>query len=514
MHSMDANSTLPDNISSLKTLILELLNTLKGKDRLIGQLEHRLDLLLRRQYGRQSEKINPEDLLPGLRDLFVSSPPEPHSEPVKTETVTFQRKVKGHGRNELPAHLRREQKIHDLDDSQKVCGCCGEVLKRIGEDKSEQLNYTPASLYVIEHIRYKYGCVNKACEQTVVTADKSSVDPIERGLAGAGLLAQVMISKYGDHCPLYRMEDIFSRHGVNLSRSTLCDWMAQSAELLKPLYILMKQRVLESRVVHTDDTPVKVQDDDRNQCRQGRIWVYLGDDAHPYNVFDYTPSRSRKGPDAFLNGFEGYLQADAFGGYDGIYLTKPVTEVLCNAHARRKFYDVRHIDALISHMALAYYKRLYAVERQIKDGSPQEKHAMRQAQSLPIWAEFKTWLESITEAQALPKSPIRQAINYCLKNWDALIRYTQDGVLGIDNNAAERQMKQIALGRKNWMFFGSDKGGRTAAILFSMTQSAKRSGLNLFTYIEDVLTRLPGLPVSRLHELLPDQWAKPHTQTR
>ena len=514
MHSMDVNSTLPDNISSLKTLILELLDTLKGKDRLIGQLEHRLDLLLRRQYGRQSEKINPEDLLPGLQDLFIPSPADAHSEPVKTETVTFERKVKGHGRNELPAHLRREQRIHDLDDSQKVCGCCGEALKRMGEEKSEQLNYTPASLYVIEHVRYKYGCVNKACEQTVVTAEKSSVDPIEKGLAGAGLLAQVMVSKYGDHCPLYRMEDIFSRHGVTLSRSTLCDWMAQSAELLKPLYTLMKQRVLESRVVHTDDTPVKVQDEDRSRCRQGRIWVYLGDDAHPYNVFDYTPRRSREGPDAFLNGFEGYLQADAFGGYDGIYLTKPVTEVLCNAHARRKFYDARHIDALISHAALAYYKRLYTVERQIKDGSSQEKHAARQAQSLPIWVEFKTWLESITEAQALPKSPMRLAINYCLKNWDALIRYTQDGDLAIDNNAAERQMKQIALGRKNWMFFGSDKGGRTAAILFSMTQSAKRSGLNLFTYIEDVLIRLPGLPVSRLHELLPDQWGKPHTETR
>lgn len=513
MHSMDANVTLPDDISSLKALVAELLDTLKGKDRMIGQLEHRLDLLLRSKYGRQSEQIDPEELLPGLRELFVSSPTPPPSEPAKTETVSFERTAKGHGRNTLPAHLRREQKIHDLDDSQKVCDCCGEALKRIGEEKSEQLNYIPASLYVVEHIRYKYGCVNKACEQTVVTADKSGDGPIAKGLAGAGLLAQVMVSKYGDHCPLYRMEDIFSRQGVHLSRSTLCDWMAQSAELLKPLYAVMKKRVLESRVVHTDDTPVKVQDDGRNQCRQGRIWIYLGDDAHPYNVFDYTPSRSREGPDAFLDGFVGYLQADAFGGYDGIYLTKPVIEVLCNAHARRKFYDARHIDAVISHTALAFYKRLYAVERQIKELSPPEKQAIRQAQSLPIWAEFKGWLESITEAQALPKSPIRQAINYCLKNWEALVRYTEDGELSIDNNAAERQMKQIALGRKNWMFFGSDKGGHTAAILFSMTQSAKRSGLNLFTYIEDVLTRLPGLPVSRLHELLPDQWIKQHTET-
>jgi transposase len=510
MQNMDANISLPDSITTCHNLIQGLLDTLKNKDRLIGQLEHRLDLLLKSKYGSRSEKINPEELLPQLRDLFVSSLPEQKTEPVKTETITYERKVQGHGRNELPANLRREQKIHDLEESQKICGCCGDPLKRIGEEKSEQLNYIPASLYVIEHIRYKYGCVNKECQQTVVTADKSGYEPIEKGLAGAGLLAQVMVSKYGDHCPLYRMEDIFSRHGVNLSRSTLCDWMAQSAELLKPLYRVMKKRVLESKVIHTDDTPVKVQDNDHNKCRQGRIWVYLGDAANPYNVFDYTASRSREGPDEFLNGFRGYLQADAFGGYDGIYLTKPVMEVLCNAHARRKFYEARHIDTLISHMALAYYKRLYAVERQIKDLSSQEKYKARQAESLPIFEDYKVWLDSITDAQALPKSPIRLAINYCLKNWEALIRYTEDGDLAIDNNAAERQMKQIALGRKNWIFFGSDKGGRTAAILFSMTQSAKRCGLNLFTYIEDVLSRLPGQPINQLHELLPDQWAQQH----
>ncbi len=508
MQSTDAAITLPDNVQSLKSIILELINTLSNKDRLIGQLEHRLDLLLRSKYGSKSEKINPEELLPQLRELFEQSQVQQKEEPVKTEKISYERKVKGHGRNELPANLPREQKIYDIDESQKICSCCGEQLKRIGEDKSEQLNYKPASLYVIEHIRYKYACSNKDCQQTILTADKDVYEPIEKGLAGPGLITQVVVSKYGDHCPLYRSEDIFARHGVKIARSSMWDWAAQSGQIFIPLYDLMKKRVLESKVVHTDDTPVKVQDNNHNKCRQGRIWVYMGDGDNPYNVFDYTTNRSREGPDEFLNGYKGYLQADAFGGYDGIYLTKPVIETLCNAHARRKFYDARNIDPVISHTALAFYKRLYAVEKKIKELSSQEKYNARQAESVGIFIEFKEFLKSITDAQALPKSPIRQAINYCLKNWDALIRYTEDGDLSIDNNAAEREMKQIALGRKNWMFFGSDKGGQTAAILFSMTRSAKRCGLNMFAYIEDVLTRLPGHPVNKLYELLPDQWAK------
>jgi transposase len=508
MESMDAITALPNNLNQCHQLISSLLDSLKQYKHTISSLEHRLDLFLRSRYGGKSEKINPEELLPQLRQLFEQSQPEQKQEPVKTQKISYERNIKGHGRNELPANLRREQKIYDIDESQKNCTCCGELLQKIGEEKSEQLNYTPASLYILEHIRYKYGCVNKDCQQTIVTADKDSYEPIEKGLAGAGLLSQVIVSKYNDHCPLYRMEDIFSRQGVKIPRSTMCDWMAKSSEIVKPLYELLKKRVLESKVIHTDDTPVKVQDDDLNKCRQGRIWIYSGDESNPYNVFDYTASRSRQGPDEFLNGFRGYLQADAFGGYDGIYLTKPVKEVLCNAHARRKFYDARNIDPVISHTALAYYKRLYAVEKDIKELSADEKRDVRQIQSVEIFNEYKEWLESITELQALPKSPIRQAINYCLGNWDALVRYTEDGDLSIDNNAAEREMKQIAIGRKNWIFFGSDKGGRTAATLFSLTRSAKRLGLNIFAYIEDVLTRLPGQPVSKLHELLPDEWAK------
>jgi len=508
MESRDAIITLPDSILICHQLISELLGTLKDKERLIGQLKHRLDLLLRSRYGGKSEKINPEELLPQLRELFSLPVPQAKalSEPVKTETITYQRPVKGHGRKELPAHLPRRQKIYDLEESQKVCSCCGEKLERIGADKAEQLNYQPASLYIMEHIRYKYAC--RHCQETIITADKGLYEPIEKGLAGAGLLAQVIAGKYADHCPLYRMEDIFRRQGVEISRSTMCDWMAQSADILRPLYDLMKKRVLVSKVLHTDDTPVQVQDHDRDKTRTGRLWIYLGDGNNPYDVYDYTANRSRAGPDEFLGDFQGYLQADAFGGYDGIYVTKPVKEVLCNAHARRKFYDARKSDPLLSHTALAYYKRLYDIEREIKDLSSGEKRQVRQDKSVPIFREFQAWLEGITDTQALPKSPIRQAINYCLNNWQALLRYTDDGDLSIDNNAAERRMRPIAIGRRNWLFFGSDKGGRTGAVLFSLTQSAKRHGLNIFAYIEDVLTRLPNIPVSKISELLPDEWLK------
>jgi len=509
MESADITTTLPQSISVCHQLINELIRTVESYKKKVASLEHRLDLLLRSRYGNKSEKINIDELLPGIRELFEQQSKEEQqkpSEPVKTQTIVYERKAAGHGRNELPANLPRQQKIYDIDESQKICKCCNAKLERIGEEKTEQLNYQPASLYVIEHIRYKYAC--KHCQGTIVTADKNTYEPIEKGLAGAGLLSQVIVSKYNEHCPLYRMEDIFSRHGVMISRSTMCDWMAQSSEILKPLYDLMKRRILESKVIHTDDTPVKVQDNELDRCRQGRIWIYMGDEDNPYNVFDYTASRSRAGPDEFLNGFKGYLQADAFGGYDGIYLTKPVIEVLCNAHARRKFYDARGDNSLLSHTALAYYKRLYEIERQIKELSAQQKYEVRQDKSVKVLNEFKIWLDGITEAQALPRSPIRQAINYCLGNWAALVRYTEDGDLSIDNNVAEQQMKAIAVGRKNWLFFGSDRGGRTAAVLFSMTRSAKRFGLNIFAYLEDVLTRLPAQPVNRLQELLPDEWAK------
>lgn len=272
---------------------------------------------------------------------------------------------KGHGRRRLPSDLPRTKVIHDLPEEQKPCPCCGKIRHVIGQEISEQLDYVPAKLNVIEHVRLTYAC--RHCEQQaaesgpqIETASKP-LSPIEKGLAAPGLLSYVIVSKYGDHLPLYRLESILKRHEVQIARSTLCGWMSQCAALLRPLHELMIQQVRASKVLHTDDTPVEVLEPGRGQTRTGRFWVYVGDADHPLTVFDYTPSRSRDGPREFLKGWSGFLQADAFGGYDGIYAGQAggaVTEVACWAHARRKFYEARTSDAALATAALAYIRLL------------------------------------------------------------------------------------------------------------------------------------------------------------
>jgi len=382
---------------------------------------------------------------------------------------------------------------------------------------------------VIEHVRLKYAC--PACEAQaaengpqIATAAKP-LAPIEKGLAAPGLLAYVLVSKYGDHLPLHRLEHILERHGLAFARSTLCDWAAQCAAVLRPLYDLMVRRVLQSKVIHTDDTPVDVLDRQRTQTRTGRFWVYLGDPDHPYTVFTYTPSRSRDGPLEFLAGWgqdrRVYLQADAFGGYDGIYRGEAggqVTEVACWAHARRKFYDARTSDAARSTQALAYIRLLYDVEDAAKEQFQHQnpsmakrplsaiRLALRQESAVPRLEQFRNWLQA-QQAQhggpVLPKSPVGEAITYVFNQWDALTTYTTDGDLAIDNNASENALRRVALGRRNWLFCGSDHGGHTAAILFSLIATCQRHKVEPFTYLRDVLTRIAAHPVSRLAELLP-----------
>jgi len=340
------------------------------------------------------------------------------------------------------------------------------------------------------------------------------------------------------HLPLHRLERILERHGIDIARSTMGDWMAGCAEALGPLYKLMIGEVLQSAVIHTDDTPVDVLDPQLPQTRTGRFWVYLGDPYHPYNVFAYTPSRSRDGPMKFLTGWgqdqRVYLQADAFGGYDGIYAGEAggqVIEVACLAHARRKFYEARHTDAAASTQALAYIRLLYDVEDRAEELCAGEtdprKYAaqlaaerlhLRQELAVPRLAQFKTWLEAQRAGQGgsgkvLPKSPMGQAITYALNQWDALCVYTTNGILAIDNNISENALRRVALGRNNWNFLGSDNGGATAAILFSFIATCQRHKVNAFEYLRDVLTRIAGHSMPRLAELLPDQWTPAPTRT-
>ena len=311
--------------------------------------------------------------------------------------------------------------------------------------------------------------------------------------------------------PLHRLERAYERQGLFLHRSTLCDWLAACADLLRPLYDLMVCAVLQSRVVHTDDTTVKMQELATHLLSTARFWVYLGDAAHPYNVFDFTVNRKRDGPQQFLANYQGYLHADAFSGYDGLYLPDPRTatariiEVACNAHARRKFYEARGSDALRSHQALAYYRQLYELERRAKDFSDAQRLQMRQDLAVPILDQFHTWLEA-QRPEVLPKSPMGEAMGYALNNWAALVRYTEAGFLAIDNNVAEREMKRIAIGRKNWLTVGSPRGGQTAAVLFSFTSTCQRLGVEPWAYLQDVLTRLPTTPAGQLGDLLPDHW--------
>ncbi len=447
--------------------------------------------------------------------------PPPSTAPTANGTTSS-----GHGRRRLPDSLPRQRVVHELSHAERACPDCGHERTRIREEVSEQLDYQPAALFVTQHVRGVYACPH--CEGQVATAAKPE-QPIDKGLPGPGLLAQIITSKYGDHLPLHRLERIFARHGLELARSTTCGWMAACAERLGPLVEWMRAEVLQSHVLHTDDTVLPVLDKSREQTRQGRLWVYLGDRDHPYVVFDYTPNHARDGPARVLADYHGYLQADAFSGYDGIYLGSggAILEVACNAHARRKFYEARTSDAARSHAALAWYRQLYAVEHTATEQIGQRERAagapvpateaealrleLRQRQALPVLTDFHGWLVE-QQRQVLPKSPMGQAIAYALKNWTALCRYTEAGCLSIDNNAAEREMKKIALGRKNFLFAGSDTGGQTAAVLFSLISSCQRHALDPFAYLREVLTQLPALPAERLSELLPDRWAKAHTE--
>jgi transposase len=502
--------TFPEDIEQCHAMIAELATELDAKDRRVKQLQHLVEQLLRSRYGPRRERVDENQLVLFAAEILGAGKDIREALP---ETPAPKPKVTAHGRQRLPDHLPRKRVVYDLAEGERHCPQCHAALKLIGEEVSERLEYIPASLYVIEEVCPKYAC-EKGC--TVVTAQKP-MQPIEKGLPGPGLLAHVVVNKYSDHMPLHRQERMFEREGVRLSRSTMGDWMGRCAELVNPLYELMKEKVLSSKVMQTDDTPVGVLDRSLPRTRTGRIWTYVGDKDHPYTVYDYTPTRSRDGPVEFMEDFNGYLQADAYSGYEVLYedQKRDVTEVACWAHARRKFYEAQSSDIVRSMVMLGYTRLLYDVEREAKERNMDAdgRLALRQAKSVPILDDIKAYLER-EKPNVLPKSPEGQAISYVLSNWDALVRYCEDGDLEIDNNGAERSLRGIAVGRKNWMFFGSDNGGRTAAILTSFIATCKRLEVNPFTYLRDIFHRISAHPMNRLHELLPDNWKTAQEATR
>jgi len=491
-------------------MIVELLTGARRDRRAIAELQERLDALLRR--GRPTEPIDPNQPLL-FPELAQAEPAAPTPPAVETES-NQPRKGKPHGRRRPARQLRREQRRYELPTLERLCPECGAMRGEIGVQTTEQYDYKPAEVFVVEHQRVKYAC--KCCEGHVAIAPKPP-QPLDKALPGPGLLAQIIVDKYQDHIPLHRTEQRFERLGVKLPRSTMCDWMASCAVLLTPLWQVLKQWVLQSKVLHTDDTTVPVRDETKSKHRYGRLWDYIGDEAHPGIIFDYTVTHARDGPAEFLKDFKGFLQADAYGGYDGIYTGSngAIVEVGCMAHARNKFKEADSTDPERVLAAKAWVRKLYDVEDEanaiiVKDkltgaAAAAIRLRLRKEKAVPLLTSLRQWLLEQKE-QVLPKSPIAAAINYMLNQWDALNRYTTDGDLHIDNNISERTLKLIGMGRINWLFLGSDNGGQTAAVLFSFTATCKHLRIDTFAYLGDVLGRLPMHPIDRLEDLLPHRW--------
>jgi transposase len=486
--------------------------------RLRLEAEHKaaIEAILRRFYGPRSERFDATQLL-----LFGQTI---DTMPVDTKAVEAEsgqplvtrraRNRHNHGRGPLPAHLERVVVEHDLPEAEKA----GKV--RIGCEIHEQLEFKPGGLFVLQHRRYKYAPADYQQSDTgaqIVIAQKPA-QPIEKGLAGPGLLAYVITSKLADHLPLYRLEKIFARQDVHVASSTMCAWMAASAVLVTPLYKLMIERVRQSKAIHTDDTRVPVQDEQvKGKCKSGRIWTYIGDRDHPYIVYEYTPDRKRDGPAAWLKDYQGHLQADAYGGYDGIYATG-VMEVACWAHARRKFFDARETDSVRAAAMLGMIQELYAVEDLATaridaiagctgEQADAIRRELRQEKAVPVLAKIKAWLDREKDL-VLPRSPMADAIGYTLNQWNALCRYCEHGWLEIDNNAAERALKRVAIGRKNWLFAGNDTFGQHHAVLWSLIASAEAHGIDPQRYLSSVLAKIAQTPLSELEQFLPDVWKR------
>ena len=423
-----------------------------------------------------------------------------------TDAAKALRRIK-RGRRNLAAfdHLPVSRHVHDLSEQERPCPCCGQMRQPIGQDVSWQVEYVPGHFERLEHVRIKYACKHceKAADNPQITLADKPPAPIERGMAGPGLLAYVVTSKYADYLPLYRLENIFERNGLEISRSTQCVWCRDVADLVEPLYRRMIQRVLASHLVCTDDTIMPMLAPDKTA--KARMWVYLGDDLHPYNVFDFTPGRSRDGPATFLKDFKQTLLADAYGGYDGVVVGNQITRAGCWAHARRKFVDAEKAHPQIAAQAVGLVKRLYAIEERGRLLSAQQRTALRRHESVPVLVSLEDKLHGWRN-QLLPKHPMAQAISYTLNQWAELNVFIGDGCVPIDNNASEREMKRVVLNRKNSLFVGNPRGGRTAAILSSFASTCKRHDIDPQLYFTQLLTNLPATPISQLDQWLPDQW--------
>jgi transposase len=504
---LDRNS-LPKDPAILQQMLIDLTTQLDKTQRLLRQL-------LEAKHSTKSEQLSPDQLQLFIEELKTAQAESKDDDklpppPVGSGQAEGPENSRPRGRRPLAPHLKRQRIEHDLSADEKHCATCQQNLRLLGEETSERYEYIPAQFLVIEDVCKKY-----ACQCTVKTATKPP-QPIAKSSAGASVLAQVIVSKIADHLPLHRQGKIFSRFGIGIPDQTMGGWLRQSADLLSPLYDCLKTFILSSKVTGTDDTPVRVLDKSLlGTTRTGRFWPYVGDREHPGVIFDYTSTRERAGPEKFLKDYQGYLQADAYVAYDSFF-TDPkrgLVEVACWAHTRRHFHQALDNDSARMGAVLAYIAKLYAVEKPARQASimGEELRLLRQQGAVPVLNELHAYLLKIRD-EVLPKSAAGQAVSYALKNWAALMRYTEDGDLAIDNNHTERSLRGIGVGRNNWLFVGSDRGGKTMAILRSFVGSCELVKVDPFAWFQDVLSRIGEHSIKALDELLPHRWAAAQAQ--
>jgi transposase len=504
---------LPEDKEALKAMIVRLLGERDDLQLTNLRLQVELDRFKKRYYGSRADQLR---TMTDVAQMLLSFAEQLELKAVNPEDVSSssqpqqppQRSVQRRkGRRDLANFnkLPTTTHVYELTADQRSCPCCGELRKEIGSEQSWQIEYHPGHFERLQHIRKKYAC--SACENhgsspQIWTAAKPET-AVEKGLAGPGLLAFIVTSKFTDYLPLYRLEDIFARQGFEISRATQSVWCGDVADLVEPLYQLMADQLRASHVVSTDDTIMPMLS--KGKAANARMWVYLGDQTNPYNVFDFTLDRGRDGPMHFLKDYNQVLLADAYGGYNGVVAGNQMTRAGCWAHLRRKVIEAEKTAPEIAHQAIAMIRSLYAVEKQATNLSTAERLQLRQAQSSPLLRELREKFLSWKE-QLLPRHPMAEAIAYALGQWPQLSVFCGDGAVAIDNNASEREIKRVVLNRKNSLFVGNPRGGRTAAILASLTSTCRRHDLDPHMYLTQLLVNLPTTPISQLSTWLPDQW--------